>query len=131
MIVVDASAIIEILLQTPRAERLMARALNPMEGLHAPHLLDIEVTHVLRRLVLQRQIPAARGVSALQDLRELVIERHSHEALLSRIWQLRDSMTCYDAAYASLAEALRAPLLTCDRKLAGAHGHTATVELIE
>lgn len=109
----------------------MARALNPKEGLHAPHLLDIEVIHVLRRLVLQRQIPAARGIAALQDLRELVIERHSHEVLLSRIWQLRDSMTSYDAAYVSLAEALQAPLLTCDRKLAGAHDHTAIVELIE
>lgn len=112
-------------------ERLMMRALDPEEGLHAHHLLDLEVTHVLRRLVLQRQIPAARGFVALQDLRELVIERHSHEVLVSRTWELRDSMTCYDAAYVSLAEALRAPLLTCDRKLADAHGHTAIIELIE
>jgi predicted nucleic acid-binding protein len=131
LIVVDASAIIEILLQTSRAPRLMERALDPAEKLHAPHLLDIEVAHVLRRLVLQKQITASRGEEALDDLSKLVIERHAHETLMMRIWQLRDSVTCYDAAYVSLAEAMQAPLLTCDGKLAGAHGHWATIELID
>jgi predicted nucleic acid-binding protein len=131
LIVVDASAVIEILLQTSLAPRLMLRALDPAERLHAPHLLDIEVAHVLRRLVLQKQITAVRGELAVEDLGKLVIERHSHESLLARIWQLRDSLTSYDAAYVSLAEALQAPLLTCDGKLAGAHGHSATIELID
>jgi len=119
-----------MLLQTSLAPRLMLRAFDPAERLHAPHLLDIEVTHVLRRLVLQKQITAARGEIALDDLAKLVIERHGHESLLGRIWQLRDSVTSYDGAYVALAEALQAPLLTCDSKLAGAHGHAATIELI-
>jgi predicted nucleic acid-binding protein len=131
LIVVDASAVIEILLQTSLAPRLMSRALDVAERLHAPHLLDIEVTHVLRRLVLQKQIIAERGAIAMEDFSKLVIERHGHEALLPRIWQLRDSLTSYDAAYVALAEGLQAPLLTCDHKLAGAHGHAATIELID
>jgi predicted nucleic acid-binding protein len=130
LIVVDASAVLEILLQTERADRIMARALDPSERLHAAHLLDIEVTQVLRRLVLQKQITAARGELALDDLAKLVIERHGHESLLGRIWQLRDSLTSYDAAYVAFAEAMQAPLLTCVSKLAGAHRHIATIELI-
>ena len=130
MIVVDASAVLEILLQTERAERLMTRALDPVERLHAPHLLDVEVTHVLRRLVMQKSISAARGDIALEDLAKLVIERHEHQALVSRIWQLRDSLTAYDGAYVALAEALQSPLLTCDAKLARSHGHSAHIELV-
>ena len=105
-------------------------ALDPRERLHAPHLLDIEVTQVLRRLVRQKEITLARADQALEDLSHLVLERHDHLSLVPRIWQLRDSLTAYDAAYVALAEALDAPLLTSDAKLAGAHGHRATIELI-
>jgi predicted nucleic acid-binding protein len=131
LIVVDASAMLEILLQTDRAERLMARALDPLERLHAPHLLDVEVTHVLRRLVMQKSISPGRGDLALEDLAKLVIERHEHQSLVSRIWQLRDSLTAYDGAYVALAEALQSPLLTCDAKIARSHGHFAHIELID
>ncbi len=129
MIVIDASALLEMLLQTPRADQLMERALKAAERMHAPQLLDIEVTQVLRRLVQRREIAAVRAEQALDDLNDLVIERHEHQTLVSRIWQLRDSLTAYDGAYVALAEALSAPLLTCDAKLAGAHGHRATIEL--
>jgi predicted nucleic acid-binding protein len=67
---------------------------------------------------------------ALDDLNNLVIERHEHQTLMRRIWQLRDSLTAYDGAYVALAEALSAPLLTYDAKLAAAHGHRATIELV-
>lgn len=130
MIVLDASALLEILLQTPRANQLMERALQQSERMHAPQLLDIEITQVLRRLVRQKEITAARAEQALDDLAHLLIERHEHQALIPRIWQLRDSLTAYDGAYIALAEALDAPLLTCDAKLAGAHGHHATIELV-
>jgi predicted nucleic acid-binding protein len=130
LIVLDASAVLEMLLQTDLADRLAARVLDPAERLHAPHLLDIEVAHVLRRLVLQKQIGADRGALALDDLARLAIERHTHQPLMGRVWQLRDSLTSYDAAYVALAEGLQAPLLTCDRKLAGARGHAATIELV-
>jgi predicted nucleic acid-binding protein len=130
LIVIDASALLEILLRTDRADQLMERAFEASERMHAPQLLDIEVTQVLRRLVQRKEITAARAEQSLDDLTNLLIERHEHQALIPRIWQLRDSLTAYDGAYVALAEALGAPLLTCDAKLAGAHGHRATVELV-
>jgi predicted nucleic acid-binding protein len=130
VIVIDASALLEILLRTDRADRLMERAFSGSEQMHAPQLLDIEVTQVLRRLVRQKEITVARAEQALQDLADLLIERHEHQALVQRIWQLRDSLSAYDGAYVALAEAIAAPLLTCDGKLAGSHGHRATIELV-
>jgi len=109
---------------------LIERAFADAERMHAPHLLDIEVAQVLRRLVQRKEITRARGEQALVDLENLVIERHAHQALISRVWQLRNSLRSYDGTYVALAEALEAPLLTCDAKLAGAHGHRASVELI-
>lgn len=130
MIVLDASAAVELVLQTPRAERVAARALHPAERIHAPYLIDIEVTQVLRRLVNARELTPARGGLALSDFSELIIERHPHPPLLGRIWSLRTSLSAYDAAYVALAEALAAPMLTCDDKLARAHGHSAKIELV-
>jgi predicted nucleic acid-binding protein len=130
LIVLDASALLEILLRTPLAERLMDRALETSERIHAPHLLDVEVTQVLRRLVERKEVPVDRAEQALEDLARLVIERHEHQSLVGRVWQLRDSISAYDGVYVALAEALDAPLLTCDVKLADAHGHRATIELV-
>jgi predicted nucleic acid-binding protein len=130
LIVLDASALLEILLKTSLAERLMDRALESSERMHAPHLLDVEVTQVLRRLVQRKEVTVARAEQALDDLSKLVIERHEHQSLVSRVWQLRDSISAYDGVYVALAEALDAPLLTCDSKLAGTHGHHATIELV-
>lgn len=131
MIVIDASALLELLLGTDRAERLTARVLVSDERLHAPHLLDIEVVQTLRRLVLLGDLSAARAQQALDDFAAFIIDRHAHEDLLPRIWQLRDSVTAYDGAYVALAEALDAPLVTCDAKLGRSHGHRATLEVIE
>jgi predicted nucleic acid-binding protein len=130
LIVIDASALLEILLRTDRADQLIERAFQASERLHAPHLLDIEVTQVLRRLLQRKEITATRAEQALDDMANLLIERHEHKVLVARIWQLRDSLTAYDGTYVALAEALAAPLLTCDAKLARAHGHRATIELV-
>jgi predicted nucleic acid-binding protein len=130
LIVLDASALLEILLRTPLAERLMDRALAASERMHAPHLLDVEVTQVLRRLVQRKEVTVARAEQALDDMSKLVIGRHEHQSLVNRVWQLRDSISAYDGVYVALAEALDAPLLTCDAKLAGARGHHATIELV-
>jgi predicted nucleic acid-binding protein len=130
VIVVDASALLEILLRTPLAEHVIDRALEASERMHAPHLLDVEVTLVLRRLVQRKEVTVARAEQALEDLAKLLIERHEHQSLVSRAWQLRDSISAYDGVYVALAEALDAPLLTCDAKLAGARGHRATIELV-
>jgi len=108
----------------------MGRALEASERVHAPHLLDVEVTQVLRRLVQRKEISVERAEQALEDLTRLVIERHEHQSLVGRVWQLRDSISAYDGVYVALAEALDAPLLTCDAKLAGAHGHHAKIELV-
>ncbi len=130
MIVIDASALLEILLQTPRAEKLMQRALDPKERMHAPQLLDIEVTQVLRRMTQRKELPVGRAEQALEDFTHIVIERHDHQSLIPRIWELCDSVSAYDGAYVALAEALSAPLLTCDGKLARAPGLQISVELI-
>jgi predicted nucleic acid-binding protein len=131
LIVIDASALLEILLRTGRADRLMDRALADSERLHAPHLLDIEIANVMRRLVQRKETTLLRAEQAFEDFAQFLIERHDHGPLIPRIWELRDAMSAYDGAYIALAEALDAPLLTCDGKLARAHGHRATVEMIE
>jgi predicted nucleic acid-binding protein len=130
VIVVDASAILELLLGTARAEGVAARALAPRERLQAPHLVDIEVAQALRRLVQLKAIAAIRAEQALDDFAGFVIERHAHRELLPRIWELRESLTAYDGAYVALAEALDAPVLTCDAKLGRSHGHRARIEVI-
>ena len=130
MIVLDASALLEMLLRTSLADRLMERAFGAAERMHAPHLIDIEVTQVLRRLVQRKDATQVRAAQALLDMAGLIIERHEHQLLVSRVWQLRNSMSAYDGMYVALAEALDAPLLTCDARLAGAHGHSARIELV-
>ena len=129
MTVVDASALIELLLGTPAATTVEERLFAPGETLHAPQLLDVEVAHVLRRYAARGQIDSERGRLTLVDLADLPMRRYPHNSLLPRIWQLRDGLTAYDAAYVALAEALGAPLLTRDRRLAAAGGHRATIEL--
>jgi predicted nucleic acid-binding protein len=130
VIVLDASAAIELVLRTERADRIAARALDPTQRLHAPHLIDIEVVQVLRRLHLARELTLDRAELAFTDFEKLVVERHAHRSLLRRVWALRSVMSAYDAAYVALAEGLSAPLLTCDEKLSRSHGHDAHIELI-
>ena len=126
----DASAALELLLQTRLGSRVAERALAAEESLHAPHLLDIEVAQVMRRYTLAGELPVARAAEALDDFADLPITRYAHADLLSRVWSLRESLSAYDAVYVALAEALQSPLVTTDRKLARAHGHGATIELL-
>ena len=130
MIVVDASALLEVLLQTPASEKVSERLWGQNESLHAPHLLDLEVTQVLRRYTLSGEMDANRGGQALEDFADLNLNRYPHDVFLPRIWSLRQNLTAYDAAYIALAEALEAPLITRDAALARASGHVAHVELI-
>ena len=130
MIVVDASAVIEVLLNTPAGVRVADRLFADGETLHAPHLLDLEVAQVLRRYALSAELDAARGAQALEDLAALPLSRYPHDVLLPRIWELRHTVTAYDAAYVALAEALAAPLVTRDAALAASRGHAARIELL-
>jgi predicted nucleic acid-binding protein len=131
LIVVDASAVLELLLRTEKGVRVQERMLDSGESLHAPHLIDIEVSQTLRRLVILKEITAARAKQALEDHVALHIKRAEHKDLLEPVWSLRDSITAYDAAYVVLAEMLDCPLITCDAKLARSHGHKERIELIE
>ncbi len=130
MIVVDASAVIEVLLGTPAASRVADRFFAGGETLHAPHLLDVEIAQVLRRYALAGALGAERGVEALEDLADFPIARYPHQPFLFRAWELRNNVTAYDAAYIALAEALDATLVTRDAKLASAAGHRARIELV-
>ena len=129
MIVLDASAAVEWLLQTSFGQRIEKRIYARSETLHAPHLLDLEVTQVLRRLTEQGIVTRTRADEAVRDLLDLRVTRYPHLILLPRIWQLRHNFSAYDAAYIVLAEKLSAPLLTRDGRLAAASGHGANVEL--
>lgn len=128
MIVVDASALMEVLLRTNLASEVEAR-LFCGETLHAPHLLDLEVAQVLRRYERVGDLSARRGREAIADLEALQIERYPHHLFLHRVWSLRANATAYDACYLALAEALSAPLLTTDARLANVPGHVATIEV--
>jgi predicted nucleic acid-binding protein len=130
VIVLDASLAIEVLLRTARGMRHADRVLNSHESLHVPHLLDVEVLHVLRRFTFAGELDPRRAESALITLIDLPLIRHGHTAFMGRIWELRRSLTAYDAAYIALAEALSAALLTCDARLARSQGHHARVELL-
>ena len=129
MIVLDASAAVDWLLQTPAGQRIEKRIYTRNETLHAPHLLDLEVAQVMRRLARQEVVSARRADEAMRDLLDLRVTRYSHLVLLPRVWQLRHNFSAYDAAYIVLAEKLGAALLTRDSRLASAPGHAATIEL--
>ena len=128
MIVVDTSAVIGVLAGQPRVARLVDRVINDGD-LHAPHLIDVEFQHALRRLVVAGAINDDRAADARMDFADLTIVRYPHVSLADRMWELRHNVTAYDAAFLALAEALGAPLVTCDARLARAPGHAASVEV--
>lgn len=130
MIVLDASAAVDWLIQTSAASRIESRIFSRHQSLHAPELLDLEVAQVLRRLVREGALSVSRAEAAIEDLLDLRITRYPHAVLLPRIWQLRNNLSAYDAAYVVLAEKLGATLLTRDAKLASAAGRTASIEVV-
>lgn len=130
MIVVDASALIEVLLRTPSAQAIESYLFAPGESLHVPHLLDVEVAQVIRKYALRGDIDAGRGAAALTDLADLRLRRYAHDFLLPRVWELRNNITAYDAVYVALAEALDAVLLTRDSRLADQAANHARILLI-
>lgn len=130
MPVVDASVLVAYLAggeAQGAGDRLRASG----EPLWAPHLVDAEVGHVLRRGVLAGELRPGRAKSALADLADLPLRRSGHRGLLERAWALRANVSFYDGLYVALAERLDVPLLTLDRRLAGAPGIRATIEVLD
>ncbi len=97
--------------------------------LHVPEVIDLEICQALRRYVRLGGLETERARATLELFGQLDLTRYSHEPLLSRVWELRRNFTAYDAAYVALSEALGAPLLTADQRLARGMVGTATIEL--
>ena len=131
MIVLDASALVELVLDTPTGHAVATRIADPALGLHVPHLADVEVAQALRRYAKDGELDAAEATLALDDLRALDLQRHAHEPLLDRVWELRQNLSAYDAVYVALAEVLDTTLLTCDGRLARAPSVSRRVELVK
>jgi predicted nucleic acid-binding protein len=128
LIVVDASAALDFLVEAgPRGEWARA-AIGTKTELAAPQLIDLEVTSGLRKAVTPGDLTPRRARDALGDFESLALLRYSLTELLQRIWALRSSLTPYDAAYVVLAELLEGPLVTTDSRLARAHGHHAEIK---
>jgi predicted nucleic acid-binding protein len=126
MLVVDTSALVGRLVADPPPPPLAQRLDG--QSLHAPHLIDVEFLHVMRRLVARGHLKPALAEVIRADFSSLRITRYPHTLLLDRMWQLRDNLTAYDAAFVALAEMLGAPLVTTDARLASSPGHQATIE---
>jgi predicted nucleic acid-binding protein len=129
MIVIDASVVLEILLGTTLGRRFGDKLYAHAGSWNVPHLLDTEVLSVLRRLVRSRQLDKERALLAVEDLGRLDLVRHGHADCTSRVWELRTTLTAYDATYLALAEALGATLVSADRGFLGVPDRRAAVEV--
>ena len=129
VIVVDAS-VLAVALGDDGSEGSVARTALAGETLVAPESIDLEVLSVLRRQVKATSMTAARAQRALLSLADLPMRRASHRPLLRRCWELRQTVTAYDAAYIALAEALGISLVTADARLSRAPGVRCHVTLL-
>jgi len=130
VLVADSSAVLEALAARDPAPGLIERLADDGD-LHAPHLIDTEVLHALRRMLRRGQISDDRAHDVRTDFADLTLVRYPHEPLNDRVWELRENLTAYDATFVALAEALDVPLVTCDARLAAAPGHRASVEVYD
>ena len=130
MPVVDASVLVDYLAGGEHVESSRARLLEAGEALWAPHLVDAEVGHVLRRALLAGELRQATARAALEDLADLPLRRAGHVGLLERAWTLRSNVSFYDGLYVALAERLGLTLVTLDARLRGVPGVRAVIDVI-
>ena len=130
MIVLDASAAFELLLNTKSGRQVAGFIRSSATSLHAPHLIDIEITQTLRRYLLAGEVSLQRAETALEAWQDIAVTRHPHSPLIRDIWGYRNNLTAYDGAYVVLAEHLDAVLVTCDSALAGAPDLGPRVQVI-
>jgi predicted nucleic acid-binding protein len=117
VIVLDASAALSGLINDGIARSTMAA-----EPMHAPHLIDAEVANGLRRQVAGGGVALARADAMLTVWQALGLSRYPTVAMLGRVWELRENLSAYDAAYVALAELLGCALVTADARLSRAPG---------
>lgn len=129
MLVVDASCLFELLVGGPGSDEIGSRLLADPDHA-APHIIDVEVFGVVRRERLRGSLDETAAAQAIGDLQAWPGERFGHQLFLARAWQLRDGVRGWDAMYVALAEALEAPLVTTDRRLARASGPTCPIETL-
>ena len=129
MLVVDASALFEVIADTPASERVRDRLAADTDHA-APHLVDAEVLSVIQRHHRRGELDTTAAAQAVDDLRTWPGERWSHRSLLARAWELRDNLRGYDALYVALAEALDATLITLDGRLASSPALECAVEVL-
>ena len=129
MLAIDASCLAEIVTSGPDAQEVRERLAADDEHV-APHVIDVEVLGVIRREHLLGELDRTASSQAVQELHDWPVQRFGHRPLLSRAWELRASVRGWDAMYVALAEALRATLVTTDRRLARATGPSCAIEVI-
>jgi predicted nucleic acid-binding protein len=129
VIVLDASAAVEYVLDSAAGAEV-GRYLDGGTPVHFPELMMVEAVSALRTLTRAGMLSADRGTEAVLDVLDLDGNRHRHELLLPRAFELRHRFTTYDAVYIALAEALAAPLVTGDRRLARGAADLVGVELV-
>jgi predicted nucleic acid-binding protein len=128
VLVVDSSAVLAALTAGDPAVGLIERLAHDGD-LHAPHLIDTEFLHALRRMTMTGELSEDRAADARTDFADLAVTRYPHQPLSDRVWQLRPNLTAYNATFIALAEALDTTLVTCDARLTTAPSHQAKVEL--
>lgn len=128
MIVVDASCLYEVVVDSPRAEAIRNRLAADADQA-APHIIDGEVFSLIRRDYLAGNLDATLAALAVEDLRGWPGDRFDQRALLARAWELRDTVRGWDALYVALAEVLNATLVTLDARLSRAPGPKCTIEV--
>jgi len=129
VIALDASALVELVLNTARGHIVSGYVQRSRGAVHAPSFVLIEVASAMRRLEQRREIDAARALMSLDGAQDLGVVMHDPSPWLHHVWALRHTLTSYDACYVALAEGLGVPLVTCDARLARSHGHTASIVL--
>jgi predicted nucleic acid-binding protein len=129
VIVLDASALVDWLLQTVPGRQIGARIFSHSETLHAPHVVDLEVAQVMRRMVREAVVSPQRADVVIQDLLDLRLTRYPHFLLLPHIWRMRHNLSAYDASYIALTEHLGATLITRDARLASSPGRRVRIEI--
>jgi predicted nucleic acid-binding protein len=130
VIVLDASALVELLFQTATGKKVASILFKEKINIAAPELLPVETVEVLRKFLNSRELSTERANLAFQDLNDMPITLYPHHILLDRIWALRNNFSAYDAAYLALAENLKAPLLTSDNAFKKGFGKLHKVKVI-